>query len=300
MEPAACYGYRVESRLLFHYLRDGPGDRLEVEVADGAPLAEDARLLAEWTPRRGHPYHARLYQEGPRYRMWAEGLGWYQIDPRASRITLPGSDDVVQREERLWGIPAALCFLARGELSLHAAAVEVEGQAVLLAAPGRFGKTTLAAGFLQAGFRLLSEDISCIRPSPEPAVIPGPAMLRVRRDVLTHLTLRRVHVVAERPERISLAIDPPWRGDCRPVRLRAIVLLKGVARLPATEALTAAQALPDLWALNFRLPGAAASAGSFAGIAEAARHVSIWNLRRPLRLAELSATVDHIVAACLP
>ena len=56
-----------------------------------------------------------------------------------------------------------LCFRARGDTALHAAAVEVDGQAVVLGAPGTFGKTTLAAAFHAAGHRLLSEDTTCIR-----------------------------------------------------------------------------------------------------------------------------------------
>jgi hypothetical protein len=299
MEPATCYGYQVDSRLAFHYLRDGIGERLEVVVADGGPLSDHARLLTEWVPRRGHAYHARLYQEGTRYRMWVEDLGWYQINPQAPRIDLPASDDVVQREERMWGIPTALCFLGRGDLSLHAAAVEVGGRAILLAAPGRFGKTTLAAGFVQAGFRLLSEDVSCVRLSPEPTVVPGPAMLRVRRDVLRRLKLSRMHVVAERSDRVSLAIDQPWRGDCQPVPLRAVVFLKGEASVPTAESVPAARSLPDLWALNFRLPDSAAWAQSFTGIAEIAKHVPVWNLLRPLRIEKLPTTVEHVVAACL-
>jgi hypothetical protein len=231
--------------------------------------------------------------------MWVEDLGWYQINPQAPRIDLPASDDVVQREERMWGIPTALCFLGRGDLSLHAAAVEVGGRAILLAAPGRFGKTTLAAGFVQAGFRLLSEDVSCVRLSPEPTVVPGPAMLRVRRDVLRRLKLSRMHVVAERSDRVSLAIDQPWRGDCQPVPLRAVVFLKGEASVPTAESVPAARSLPDLWALNFRLPDSAAWAQSFTGIAEIAKHVPVWNLLRPLRIEKLPTTVEHVVAACL-
>lgn len=300
MEPAACYGYEVDSPLVFHYLREGRGEVLEVGTSDAGPPPDRGNLLFEWLPRRGQPYHARLYQDGRCYSLWVQGVGWYQIDPRVPRLDLPACDDVVQREERMWGIPAALCFLARGDLPLHAAAVQVGEGAVLLAAPGRFGKTTLAAGFIQAGHRLLSEDISCIRLVPAPSVVPGPAMLRVRRDVLRYLTLDRMHVVAERPDRISLAVDRPWRGDCQPVRLLAVVLLKGESQAPATERVPTVRSLPDLWALNFHLRDSAAQAQGFAGIAEIARSVPVWNLLRPLRVAELQATVDHIVMTCLP
>src|SRR5205809_388138 len=73
--------------------------------------------------------------------------GAYHIDPERGRIEIPDSDDDVVREQRLWGIPAALCFMHRGDFPLHAAAVEVGEGAVILAAPAQHGKTTLALAF---------------------------------------------------------------------------------------------------------------------------------------------------------
>ena len=79
-----------------------------------------------------------------------------------------------RREARLFGLPAALCFMTRGDVAVHAAAVDVDGSALLLAAPGRFGKTTLAAAFAGEGFRLLAEDTACYRSIPRPIGAPRP------------------------------------------------------------------------------------------------------------------------------
>ena len=83
--------------------------------------------------------------------------------------------------------------MARGDLAVHAAAVDVDGSALLLAAPGRYGKTTLAAAFAGQGYRLLAEDTTCYRPSSDPSVLPGLAMLRIRPDVHEHLSHPAVH-----------------------------------------------------------------------------------------------------------
>src|SRR5438034_1082947 len=120
---------------------------------------------------------------GAAHRMWTDLEGWFEIDAANRSVTVPPCSDPVRREERFWGVPVSLCYLLRGDVGIHAAAVEVEGAGVLLAAPGRSGKTTLAGAFLAAGHRLLSEDLSCCRSSPVPLLLPGPAMLRVRRDV---------------------------------------------------------------------------------------------------------------------
>ena len=55
----------------------------------------------------------------------------------------------------------------------------------------------MAAAFHRAGHRVLSEDTTCVRLGPEQAVVPGPAMLRVRHDVAAELELPSVRRVGE-------------------------------------------------------------------------------------------------------
>jgi hypothetical protein len=144
-----------------------------------------------------------------------------------------------------------LCFLARGDLPLHAAAVEVDGGAVVIGAPRAFGKTTLAAAFLSAGYRLLSEDVTCVHPGSVPLVIPGPAMLRVRPDVADRLEIRDATPVGKPDDRVHFAVDRGVRGDCRPVPLRAIFLLRAADRVFA-ETVRSSEAVRDLWPLSSR------------------------------------------------
>jgi len=298
--PGSCYGFEPVSDLSFEYLRGGQGEPLavaEVEGEPGDPGDGEGELVSEWTPIPDRRLWARLYADGPRYRLWVDGYGTFAVDPLAPSVGLPaGEAEAVRREERLWGIPAMLCFLQRGDLPLHAAAVDVGGEAVLLAAPGYFGKTTLAAGFDAAGHRVLSEDVSCIRFAQAPHVVPGPAMLRVRRDVAGDLELPGARAVAQSDDRVHFSLDPARRGDSRPVPLRAIVLLRRGEDGIALEPVPAAGALRDLWPLSFRLPTAEDRARCFDGLARLAAGVPIRNLVRPLRLDELPRVVERIVA----
>ena len=123
------------------------------------------------------------------------------------------------------GVPAILCFLARGDLQLHSAAVEIDGRAVVIAAPQIHGKTTFAAMCHNAGFRILSEDATCIRDLNSPHVIPGPAVLRLRRATAERIEITGAREVTERDHRL-ISIDPERRGDCSPVPLRAILMLR--------------------------------------------------------------------------
>src|SRR5262249_37635108 len=115
--------------------------------------------------------------------------------------------------------------------------------AVLIAAPGVFGKTTLATAFACAGHRVLAEDVSCLRLGDVPAIVPGPAMLRLRRDVAEEIELPPGRVVLDEPLRVHLALEQAGRGDCLPVPVRAVVVLNPgedgieLSRLVAAEAI---------------------------------------------------------------
>ncbi len=293
----SCFGFAVRSDLSFVYLRRGRGQPLDVVESDGQP-PRPGPLLVSWTPTAARPFHARLFGDENHYDYWVEGAGWFGIDPNVPRIVAPPSDATVRREERVWGVPALLCFAARGDVPLHAAAVEVDGSAVLVAAPGRFGKTTLAGAFVAAGYRLLAEDTSCCRVGDPPLVLPGPAMLRLRRDVHPHVRVPSARPVLREDTRIHLALDPDVRGDGEPVPIRAIIFLR-----PGEESCEVAQvdplkAVPDLWAQSFRLPSPAAGARRFCQLVDLAGRVPAWYLTRPHGFERLPEVVERIVGLC--
>lgn len=71
----------------------------------------------------------------------------------------------------------------RGLLPIHAAGIEVDGRAVLLAGPSGVGKSTLATAFWQRGFRLLSDDITpLVVADGGLSALPGFRRLRLWRD----------------------------------------------------------------------------------------------------------------------
>jgi hypothetical protein len=285
------------SELTFEYLRGGVGDRLHVTERDGEVEDPGGTLINEWTPIPEKRTWARLYDDGGRFRLWIDGSGSFYIDPGIPSVELPvGRESTIRREERLWGVPALLCFLGRADHPLHAAAVEVDGEAILLAAPGYSGKTTLAAGFAAAGYRVLSEDVSCLRLSSPPAVVPGPAMLRIRRDVADRLELPAASEVAGGDDRVHYSLDRATRGDCSPLPVRAFVLLRLADSGITLERVPAADALRELWPLSFRLPTLDDRERCFQGVTALADAVPVWNLHRPFRLDLLGDVVQRVVA----
>jgi hypothetical protein len=298
--PASAFGFRIRSSEVLRFARSGGGiETLEVTVAP-APRARPATApLADWTLAGvDHDARGTLYQLERQFEYWASDVGAYRIDAETSRVEIPQGHDDIVREQRLWGIPAALCFMQRGDVPLHAAAVEVEGRAVVLAAPRRHGKTTLALAFHERGYRVLSEDLACCRPTAEPTLLPGPTLLRLRPDVYGGRPPAGTHVVATRPDRVYLSLDDASRGSGAPVPIAAIVLLHECAQELMMRPIPAAEAIPDLWALSFRLPTVEACTLAFRTLTWLVSPLPIWDLYRPARLDCLGATVERIVEVC--
>jgi hypothetical protein len=291
----SMYGFRVRTSEKLRFLRTGGGaETLEIVTAMHPRMRPEIEPLAEWTlPGTGHDARATLYALDGTYEFWTTDAGAYHIDPANGRIEIPTGGDEILREQRLWGIPIMLCYMHRGDFSLHAAAVEMGRGAVLLAAPSHYGKTTLGLAFHRHGYRLLSEDLVCCRSGSSCEVLPGPALLRMRPDVYDGSPTEGLHVVAARPDRVFLGIDDDRKGSSSPVPIKAIVFLRESEELRIERA-SAAAAVPDLWHLKFRFATRENRGSSFKQVARLAGAVPSWNLYRPLRLASLEATVRLI------
>jgi hypothetical protein len=292
----AVAGFAVRSDVPLAYLRPGGTDELNVSLGPAITHTEPLDPpLREWTPLPENPFQAKLWRGADGDRLWIDGVGWYTIDPRAGRIQIPPEAEPVSREERLWGIPTSLCIVARGDQTLHAGSVEVDGNAILIGAPGRHGKTTLVTAFHAGGYRLLSEDTTCCRPGAEAAAFPGPAMLRVRRDTFERLGVRDATVVGEDPDRVHLAIDPERRGTADPLPIAAIVLLREAEDV-RLERLAPELAIPELWALAFKLPTDEDRARCFDAVGGLAGTVPVWNLHRPLTYDSLERVIGTVAS----
>lgn len=81
----------------------------------------------------------------------------------------------------------AILLHLRGELTLHASAVEIDGQVVAFLGEKQMGKSTTASCFVKRGHRLLSDDMIGCRLQEDgklPAVAPGFPWLKVFGNVL--------------------------------------------------------------------------------------------------------------------
>lgn len=299
-EAGSCFGFLVRSQFPFRFLRRGGGkDALDVREAGTPITAPESTLLAEWVLRDVvGDVSTRLYGVDGIFHFWTNDAGWFRVDPAARVIEISPQVNEVRREQRLWGVPAVLCFMERGDFGLHAAAVEVAGGAILLAAPGRHGKTTLALAFHARGYRLLTEDTTCCRLTSGPLLLPGPTSVRLRPDIFHGEAPPGTSLVLVRQDRIHLVLDSDRAGNSLPVPIKGLVFLREAAEQIVLERVETSQALRDLWALNFHLQHTVGRRQSFTQLAQLAGSIGIWNLHRPFSLTNLDEVVSRIVDTC--
>lgn len=296
-DTASCFGFRIHSTETFRFLREGGGQEdLHVSRTAESFDAGDEPLLFEWRLRdRSSTVTARLYGRDGIFNFWASDAGWFRIDAAARRIVMSDHADDIRREQRLWGIPSVVCAKHRGDFVLHAAAVEIDGGAVLLAAPGRYGKTTLAMALHCSGFRLLTEDTACCTLAGGPHLYPGPTSVRVRPDMFDGRPPDGTTITAIRDDRIHLALSPDRSGDGCRVPIKALVFLRESAKEIFLAPVLRGRALPDLWTLVFRFRGIDDRRQSFSDLAQLATAIPIWNLHRPLQVSKLSEVINRLV-----
>jgi hypothetical protein len=102
-----------------------------------------------------------------------------------SRITIAAEMAADSPDVRLFLLGSVFGILChqRGVLPLHAASVEVDGQAIALAGVSGVGKSTLAAAFLRRGFPLLADDVTPIALDPGAVrFLPGLRTMRLWAD----------------------------------------------------------------------------------------------------------------------
>ncbi len=92
-------------------------------------------------------------------RRWAKPQVRFYFDGRPSFIPLPADQAFAMLE---WGLNWCVAAHSHQYLIIHAAVIEREGKAAILPAPPGSGKSTLCAGLVNRGWRLLSDELALL------------------------------------------------------------------------------------------------------------------------------------------
>lgn len=241
-----------------------------------------------------------------RIRFGIEGVCDYLVE-NGNRITMapvlrPEAPDI-----RLFLLGAGLGLLChqRGIVPLHAAAVEVDGKAVLLAGPSGVGKSTLAAAFLDRGHRVLSDDVAPLDWSgPEPLILPSLQRIRLWRDSAecAGWSIDTLEPCRDDLQKFSKPLDAA-HADV-PLQPSALIHVfrrdernSGIRfdRLRGVEAVQAMRQQIYRWR---SLVGLIGRGDALRRVSQAAPLIPLhFSLRRPMRFRHLEETVDAVVNA---
>jgi HprK-related kinase A len=92
-------------------------------------------------------------------RRWYKPQARFYYDDQPSFAPLPAEQAFPMVE---WGLNWCVAAHAHQYLTIHAAVIERDGRAAVLPAPPGSGKSTLCAGLIQRGWRLLSDELALL------------------------------------------------------------------------------------------------------------------------------------------
>ena len=185
------YGITLRSEIPLALPTDGSGGLAQIELRT-APVSyfSDARrgLIADpasdsWYRFGGLPDHSS-------YVRW-EGVGEFLVSARGNQITARRFNEASLESFQVYLLGQALSFalVKCGFEPLHATTVVVNGEAVAFLGESGFGKSTLAACFLDAGYGILTDDLLVLKRDSLKKnagifmAYPGPPRIKLFPDV---------------------------------------------------------------------------------------------------------------------
>jgi hypothetical protein len=283
---SSLYGFEVKSDLPLLRLNSAAGTRGELRIEAAAePLARPAhepvgRLVSD----EGHCWYASYELKDGRCLIELPPTASFLLEPGPGRLVVEsGDEDPELLEHRIVSSAACTLLSMRGDLVLHAAAVEAGGRAVLFCGPTQRGKSTLAQALGESGRRLLGEDGIAIELGDERAMaFPGARGVRVRsRD-------------GNGRNRTDLLPDP-GSGEPGPCPVGAVVLLGERGERLEVKPLEPAQALALLTPNLVHSGSRAAIGAAFAKLATLLSSTPAFAASLPNDLGVLAKSVQELL-----
>jgi hypothetical protein len=265
------------------------------------------RAAMRGAPFDGEPdswYRYAVLDDGSTYVRW-DAIGEFLVAADGRRITCRRLDQSPSESFQVYMLGQALSFaLVRQRFEpLHATVVVADDQAVAFLGDNAFGKSSLAACFLQTGARLLTDDLLVLHESSNRVLAyPGPPRIKLfpkmaRRflgDIATGVRMN------EDTEKLILPLDEKRRCGS-PIRLDAIYALaapRDACRKPdvTIETLSPREAFIELvkGTFNRRLMSPRRLRDQFCFVARLTELISVKKLTYPRavdRLQEVRARV---------
>jgi hypothetical protein len=303
----SVYGIVVASDTplgLPEYSHDGLG-QVECLTAHASIFRRAVRDVS-FDSRPDSWYRYACLRDGSTYVRW-DTVGEFIVAANGRRITCRRAEESSGESFEVYMLGQALSFaLVRQRFEpLHATAVVVDDHAVAFLGNNAFGKSSLAACFLEAGHRLLTDDLLILQESPGGVLAyPGPARIKlfskIARRFLGH-TANPVRMNRD-TDKLILPVDEHLRC-ASPVPLKVIYSLaapRDACRKPnaSIETLSPRQAFVELLrgTFNRRLAGPERLARQFGVMSSLADFMSVKKLTYPRAIGRLQEVRGLILA----
>lgn len=281
----SLYGFELESDFPLRRLNVAAGTRgsLKVGAANGALAPERGEPVSTLVGDDGRLFYASYEFDGGCL-LELPPSGDFLLDPASFRIDVRAGDgDEGLLEHRI--ASSAICTLLamRGDLVLHAGAVQSDAGAVVFCGPTGRGKSTLALTLGEAGHGVLGEDGIAISLGQEgPVAFPGARGVRMRtgdRNGNPHTDL----------------VPEPGPGEPPPCPVAAVVLLDERGDGLSVEPLEAARALALLTPHLVHSGGRPAIGAAFGRLARLLHTVPAFRASLPEDLDALPVVAEDLL-----
>ncbi len=225
------YGIRLRSDLELSFAEGIPGGEPDVDLVSATKsffreISRDAVLR----PTSYGWYEYALLDDEQIYLRW-DGLFEFVVDGDGRRIWFGslGTNSLESLQVYLLGRALSFALVKQGFEPIHATAVVLDGGALAFLGESGHGKSSLAAGFLGDGCRLLTDDLLLVSQlSGRPEAQPGPPRIKVFPWVARRcLGLTGVGVPMNNgSDKLVLPLGEHHHHS-RPAPLRAVYVLSG-------------------------------------------------------------------------
>lgn len=225
------YGIRLRSEIELSFAEHIPAGEPEVDVlGETEHFFRRASRAAALIPDTSRWYEYAILDNAQIYLRW-DGLFEFLIDGDGRRIWFHslGADSAESLRVYLLGRALSFALVRQGLEPIHSSAVVLNGAALAFLGESGFGKSSLAAVFIEAGCRLLTDDQLLVsHASGQQAAQPGPPRIKVfpwvaRRFLSLHGEGVRLNKWSEKLV-LPLGDD---RHQSHPAPLRAFYVLDG-------------------------------------------------------------------------
>jgi hypothetical protein len=245
-----------------------------------------------------------VLHDGSAYVSWGS-VGEFLVAADGRRIACRPAAQCSAESFQVYMLGQALSFaLVKQRIEpLHATVVEIDGQGIAFLGGSAFGKSTIAASFLEAGYRLVTDDLLVLQESGGTiTAYPGPPRIKLFPDMAARF-LDRSAGVQMNADTGKLIVPLDERQTCtHPVPIRAMYVLASPVeschqRTVTIETLSFRESFIELvkGTFNRRLGGAPRMERQFTVTARLADAFPIRRLAYPRQIERLKDIHDIVM-----